>query len=108
MTHLIKTYLPHSTATDKSHMRCHRQGIQSISTMQPAIIQAWHDVDTLQPAKEICAAHDMFSFAALANLNTGTMYTSLLGTFPARSFKSIQYTSTPSFCMLCPPRTTLP
>ncbi len=59
--------------------------------MQPAIVQAWHDVDSLQPSKEICAAHDMFCFATLAKLNTGTIYTNLLGTFPVCSFKSMQY-----------------
>jgi hypothetical protein len=33
----------------------------------------------------------MFCFAALADLNTGTMYTNFLGVFPVRSFKSMQY-----------------
>jgi hypothetical protein len=33
----------------------------------------------------------MFCFAALANLNTGTMYTNLPGAFPVCSFKSMQY-----------------
>jgi hypothetical protein len=41
--------------------------------------------------EEICAAHDMFCFAALADLHTGTMYTDLTGAFPVRSFKNIQY-----------------
>ncbi len=59
--------------------------------MQPAIIQARRDVDSLHPSEEICAAHDMFCFSALANLNTGTMYTNLPGAFPVRSFKSMQY-----------------
>jgi hypothetical protein len=59
--------------------------------MQPAIIQAWRNVNSLQLDKEICAAHDMFCFAAFANLNTDTMYTNLPGTFPIRSFKSMQY-----------------
>ncbi len=72
-------------------MRCHRQGIQSTQTMQPVIIQARRDVDSLQPDKEICATHDMFCFAALANLNTGTTYTNLSFVFHVRSFKSMQY-----------------
>jgi hypothetical protein len=38
MTHLINTHLPYSTATNKGHMRRHRQGIQSTRTMQPAIL----------------------------------------------------------------------
>jgi hypothetical protein len=33
----------------------------------------------------------MFCFAALANLNTGTIYTNLPGAFPTCSFKSMQY-----------------
>ncbi len=33
------------------------------------------------PTEEICAAHDMFCFAALTNLHTG----------PVRSFKNTQY-----------------
>jgi hypothetical protein len=43
------------------------------------------------PTEEICAAHDVFCFAALADLHTGTMYTDLTGTFPVRSFKNMQY-----------------
>jgi hypothetical protein len=89
--HLINTHLPYSTATDKGHVRCHRQGIQSAQTMQPAIVQARHDVDSLQPDKEICTAHDMFCFYTLANLNTSTMYNNLPGAFPAHSFKSMQF-----------------
>jgi hypothetical protein len=48
--HLINIRLPYSTATDKGHMRRHRQGIQSTQTMQPAIIQAPSParVDSLQ------------------------------------------------------------
>jgi hypothetical protein len=91
MVHLINTHLPYSTATDEGHMRRHRQGIQSTQTMQPAILQAQRNVDSLQQDKEICAAHDMFCFATLANLNTGTIYTKLLGAFPICSFKSMQY-----------------
>jgi hypothetical protein len=91
MAHLINTHLPYSTATDEGNMRCHHLGIQSTQTMQPAIPQAQHNVDSLQWEKEICSAHDMFCFAALANLNTGTIYTKLLGAFPIRSFESMQY-----------------
>jgi hypothetical protein len=84
--HLINTHLPYSTATEKGHMRHHQQGIQSTQTMQPAIVQAWCDGDSLQSSEEICTTHDMFCFAALANLNTGAMYTNLPGAFPVRSF----------------------
>jgi hypothetical protein len=43
------------------------------------------------PTEEICAAYDMFCFAALANLHMGTMYTDLIGAFSVRSFKNMQY-----------------
>jgi hypothetical protein len=43
------------------------------------------------PTEEICVAHDMFCFAALADLKMGTMYTDLTGAFPVRSFKNMQY-----------------
>jgi hypothetical protein len=43
------------------------------------------------PTEEIYAAHDMFCFAALANLHTGTMYTDLTSAFPVCSFKNMQY-----------------
>jgi hypothetical protein len=43
------------------------------------------------PTEEICAAHNMFCFAALADLHPGTMYTDLTGAFPVRSFKNMQY-----------------
>ena len=33
----------------------------------------------------------MFCFAALADANTGTMYTDLPGPFPVQSFTSMQY-----------------
>ncbi len=72
-------------------MRCHHHSIQSTQTMQPAIIQAWRNVNSLQLDKEICAAHDILCFAALANLNIGTMCTNLPGMFPIRSLKSMQY-----------------
>jgi hypothetical protein len=43
------------------------------------------------PTEEICTAHNMFCFAALAHLHTGTMYIDLTGAFPVRSFKNMQY-----------------
>ncbi len=43
------------------------------------------------PTEEICAAQDMFCFAALADLHMGTMYTDLTSAFPVRSFKNMQY-----------------
>jgi hypothetical protein len=43
------------------------------------------------PTEAICAAHNMFCFAALADLHMGTMYTDLISAFPVHSFKNMQY-----------------
>ncbi len=43
------------------------------------------------PQQEACSMHDVFCFAALADANTGTMYTDLTDSFPVRSFKNMQY-----------------
>ncbi len=72
-------------------MQQHRQGVQSTQTNQPAILQAQAEVDHLVPTKEICAAHNMFCYAALANLHTGRMYTDGTGAFPVHSFRNMQY-----------------
>ena len=78
---VILHHLPPSTATDKGHMQRHRQGVQSTHTQQPTILQARSDVD--------CREHDMFCFAALVDMHTGTMYTNGTGAFPVRSFRNM-------------------
>jgi hypothetical protein len=88
---LVRTHLPRSTATNKGHMRRHRQGTRSTRSLQPAILEARRQVNELLPTKEICAKHNIFCFAALADLNTGPMYTDLPGAFPVHSFRSMQY-----------------
>jgi hypothetical protein len=45
----------------------------------------------MMPQQEACSMQDVFCFAALANANTGTMYTDLTGSFPVRPFKNMQY-----------------
>ncbi len=72
-------------------MRRHQQGVQSTDSKQLAILQAQNKVDHFMPTEEICAAHDMFCFAALVDLHTGTINTDLTGAFPVRSFKNMQY-----------------
>ncbi|KAL3792547.1 hypothetical protein ACHAW5_007907, partial [Stephanodiscus triporus] len=88
---LVRTHLPRSTATDKGHMRRHRANMASTRNMQDDILTARAEVDRMFPQQEVCAMHDMFCFAALADANTGTMYTDLTGAFPVRSFKNMQY-----------------
>ena len=86
---LISKHLPPSTATDKGHMRRKRQGVQSTRSNRQDVIEARARVDDMAPTEEICAAHDMFCFAALADAHEGTMYTDLNGSFPVRSFRNM-------------------
>ena len=89
--HLILHHLPSSTAMDKGHMHQHHQGVQTTRTQQPASLQARSNVGHLQPTKELCPAHDIIFFAALADLHTVTMYTNSTGAFPMQSFRNMQY-----------------
>ena len=43
------------------------------------------------PQHKIFSTQDVFCFAALANIVTGTMYTNITSAFPVQSFKSMQY-----------------
>jgi hypothetical protein len=79
----INNNLPCSTATDKGHMRRHQSNAASMRNIQNNKVAAWAKVDRLMPQQEACSMQDMFCFAALANANTGTMYTDLTGSFPA-------------------------
>ncbi len=45
----------------------------------------------MMPQQETCSMQDIFCFTALANANTGTMYTDLIGAFPVRLFKNMQH-----------------
>ena len=56
-----------------------------------AITKARRKVDLMAPPHEACAMHNVLCFAALADANTGTMYTDLTGAFFVRLFKNIQY-----------------
>jgi hypothetical protein len=95
-TTLIKNCPPHSTATDKGHMRWHQANTASTRNMQSDIIPARAKVDRMFPPQEICAMQDMFCFAMLADAITGTMHTNITGAFLVCSFKSMQYV----FCCL--------
>jgi hypothetical protein len=71
-------------------MRRHRSNTASTRNNQNKIEAACAD-DHMFPQQEICAMQDVFCFATLANTITGTLYTDITGTFPVRSFKSMQY-----------------
>ncbi|KAL7527446.1 hypothetical protein ACHAXR_001968, partial [Thalassiosira sp. AJA248-18] len=88
---LISKHLPPSTATDKGHLHRIRQGIRSTRSNKQDIIDARAEVDAMAPTEEMCQTHDIFCFAALADMNDGTMYTDLTGQFPVRSYKNMVY-----------------
>ena len=88
---LISKHLPPSTATDKGHMKRRKQNIRSTRSNQQAIKNAKFEVSDMNPPQQMCAALDMFCFAALADTIKGTMYTDLTGKFPVRSYKNNQY-----------------
>ena len=84
---LITKHLPPSTATAKGHMHQSRQGIRS--TRPKPVTPS--DPQDMNPDHQPQAAHHIYCFAALADLNSGTIYTDLTGRFPVRSYKGMQY-----------------
>ena len=51
------------------------------------------DKEDMNPAQEACTAgeYNVFCYAALADTNTGVIYTDPPGEFPVRSVRSMQY-----------------
>ncbi len=72
-------------------MHRHQSNTASTRKIQNDKVSVQAEVDQMMPQQEACSMQDMFCFAALANANTGTMYTDLTGSFPVRSFKNMQY-----------------
>ena len=68
-----------------------RQGLQSTRSNRENIEKARAKVDDMNPTQQVCATHDMFCMAALADAISGTMYTDLPGPFPVRSFSGMTY-----------------
>jgi hypothetical protein len=91
MPALICSHLPQSTATNKGHMHPHCSNTASTQDTHADTVLACTKVDCMFPVHEACAVQDMFCFAALADATAGTMYTDLIGAFPVRSFKNMQY-----------------
>jgi hypothetical protein len=87
----INNNLPHSTATNKGHMRRHQSNTASMHNIQNDKVAMRAKVHRMMLQQEACSMQDMFCFAALTNANTGTMYTDLTGSFPVRLFKNMQY-----------------
>jgi hypothetical protein len=87
----INNNLPHSTATNKGHMCRHRSNTASTQNVHNETVAAWAEVDRMMLQQEACSMQDVFCIAALADANTGTMYTDLTSSFPVRLLKNMQY-----------------
>jgi hypothetical protein len=72
-------------------MQCHRANTASTQSAHADIMAACVDVNSMSPTQEVCSLQEMFCFAALADTNTGTMYTDITRAFPVRSFKNMQF-----------------
>ena len=93
LTTALLKHLPPSTATYKGHMKATRQGTRSTRSDTEAIKDARLDLKDMNPQEEVCHAQEqnLFCFAALADMNEGTIYTDLPGRFPVRSIRNMQY-----------------
>ena len=90
---LIRKYLPPSPATPKGRMKRPRTGLRSTRKK----VARKREVAAMRRAKkesepdEKNEANNMFCFAALADKQTGTMYTDQTGALPVRSRDGMQY-----------------
>ena len=86
-------HLPPSTATAKGHMHRNRKGLRSTRAKTKEIKDARLDLEDMNPPQQICSAQEqnVMCYAALADTNTGTIYTDLPGPFPVRSVRNMQY-----------------
>ena len=90
---LIRKYLPPSPATPKGRMKRQRTGLRSTRKK----VARKREVAAMRRAKkdsepdEKNEANNIFCFAALADKQTGTMYTNQTGALPVRSLDGMQY-----------------
>ena len=80
-------FLPPSTATHKGHMHMKRKNVRSTRKKEKEKEDPRLDEDDMNPAQEACTAgeYNVFCYAALADTNTGVIYTDLPGEFPVCS-----------------------
>ena len=74
-------------------MHRNRMGIRSTRARTREIQDARLDLEDMNPPQQICSAQEqnVYCYAALADTNTGTIYTDLPGPFPVRSVRNMQY-----------------
>ena len=102
LTPALLKHLPPSTATHKDHMRQQAKGIRSTRSQTQDIKDARLDLHDMNPSQEACAVTDsnLFCFAALADVNSGVIYTDLPGRFPVMSVRGMQYIFVCYACLL--------
>ena len=90
---LIRKYLAPSPATPKGRMRRHRTGLRSTrNTVARKREKAAERRAKKESEKiELPEANNVFCFAALADKQTGTLYTDQTGALPVRSIEGMQY-----------------
>ena len=90
---LIRKYLSPSPATPEGRMRRHRTGLRSTRNTvarkreKAATRRAKKESEPIETPK----ANNVFCFAALADKQTGTLYTDQTGALPVRSLEGMQY-----------------
>ena len=90
---LIQKYLAPSPATSKGRMKRPKQGTRS-TRRQPSPTQTPADeppVDCNVIPPDAPTANNIFCFAALADKQTGTLYTDATGALPVLSLEGMQY-----------------
>ena len=91
---LSRKYLAPSPATPKGRMRRHNAGLRST---QNAVARkreraaAKRRTKQKSDPKEVKETNNVFCFAALADKQTGTLYTDQTGALPVRSLEGMQY-----------------
>ena len=90
---VIRKYLPPSPATPKDRMKRPRTGLCSTRKKEArkrevaATRRAWKESEP----NESHEANNIFCFVALADKQTGTMYTDQTGALPVQSLDGMQY-----------------
>ena len=82
----VKKYLPESSpATDKGHMKRHKQGIRSTKPKLQANLERIETERDINPPRVQEKDNHLFCYTATIDPKEGTIYTDFTGTFPIRS-----------------------
>ena len=95
---VIRKYLAPSPATPKGRMRRDPKGLRSTRAKEAKerkrkVAAAKRKVELDKEPEQMREVNSVFCFAALADKQTGTMYTDQTGALPVRSLDGMQYFS---------------